>query len=143
MPNHTIIEIARWAQRNPKGEIEKTGPKLPRNCTGRRLRNLEKTIMKARAISPSDWPTHRKARPHRPHSPDCSRIYEDISRECKHLAEELGIKPSVIAPRATIETIARNKPTTIKEMIECAQMMNWQANLLGQKIKTIMREFKK
>ena len=143
MPNHTILELAHWAQRNPKGEIEKTGPKLPRNCTGRRLRSLEKTIIKAREISPSDWPSHRKARSHRKHSPDCSGIYEDISKECKHLAEELGIKPSVIAPRATVETIARNKPTTIKEMIECTQMMNWQANLLGKKIKPIMQEFKK
>ncbi len=141
MPNHTIIELAHWAQCNPKGALEKTGPKLPRNCTGRRFKNLEKTIMKAREISPSDWPTHRKARPHRSQSPDCSHIYEAISRECKKLAEELGIKPSIIAPRATIEIIARSKPGTIKEMIECSGMMNWQANLLGPAITNIMQEF--
>jgi ribonuclease D len=141
MGNNTIIELAQWAETHPKSSPVKRGPKLPRNCTGRRLASLEKTIEKAHEIPEKDWPGRRKSKRCRPQGPDCSHIIEALIKKCRQVAEGLSIKPSVIAPRATIETIARSRPHNMEKIIECTGMMKWQAKLLAPAVQKTMGDF--
>ena len=141
MGNNTIIELAHWAETHPKGSLVKTGPKLPRNCTGRRLAALEKAIEKAHKIPQEDWPTRRKAKRPGHQGPDCSHISEALIKKCRQIAEVLSIKPSTIAPRATIETIAKNRPHNMEKIIECTGMMKWQARLLAPAVQKTLKDF--
>lgn len=127
--NHTLLELALWAQRN-RGKSLAKGPKLPRNCTGRRLRDLGKALEKAAAMDESRWPKSPPPKRSKPPSPQCKQLAEMLRQECHQIAEKLDIEPFLLAPRATIAIVAHKKPTTIEEIMACGPMMRWQGQLL-------------
>jgi ribonuclease D len=127
--NHQLLELATWAQRNPGKSLAK-GPKLPRNCTGNRCDALRKAIEKSRSLGESSLP--RIPRPTRSNPPtaECKKLAELLRSECHRIADELDVEPFVLAPRATIAAVARNRPDSIDAMMACGPMMQWQAELL-------------
>jgi ribonuclease D len=49
---------------------------------------------------------------------------------CADIAKALEISPSVLAPRAALEAIARNQPQGIEEIMERGGLLRWQAQLV-------------
>lgn len=127
MGNRQIIDLAvRAAGR--RTWIPRNGQGIPRNCRGRRLESLTEAIERARALRQSEWPSHKKGR--KPNH-ECSREMEALTAATKGVAETLGLAPSILAPRATLRTIALSRPRTMDEILDCSSMMRWQAELLS------------
>jgi hypothetical protein len=72
---------------------------------------------------------------------NCKAEANALRVECGRVAEELSIAPSVLAPRAALEAIARTRPQTVKEMMACGPMMRWQAELLAPGIRRVLAQF--
>jgi ribonuclease D len=129
MPNRLILELAAWANTNPRTPLKK-GPKMPRDCRGKRLMALESAIRKAHDIPESDWPSRRKkSAPKRP-VPDRKLLIQTLRDECSQLAAKLNIAPSILATRAAIAAVAYNDLRTIDDLTKSAPLMRWQAELL-------------
>jgi len=132
-----IVDLATWAAKHPDLPVEKW-PRLPRSFNGRRLDGLKRAIRTAREMPPSEWPNPRKRRTAGPPQPDCRREIEGLQAECRRLAEELGIAPAVLAPRAVLAAVARFRPHSIKEAMEAGPMLRWQATLLMPCIEKVL-----
>lgn len=127
--NPDMLELAQWAAANP-GRPVSEWPRLPRHLVGRRADGLERAIKKARALPSSEWPPQRRPRGAQPPQPDCRNEIESLQAECKRLAGELNIAPSVLAPRAAITAVARSRPQTPEEAVAAGLLLPWQAQVL-------------
>jgi len=137
MGNQQLLDLALWAESHPRASLRK-GPKLPRHCTGRRLARLEKAVARARALPESSWPEPLET-PRATHwNPGDRELADRLKERCRQLAQQLGLEPFVIAPRATIEAIARKRPAAIGELAACGPMMQWQAKLIWPVAKPLL-----
>lgn len=132
--NQQILQLATWADRH-RGKSLNRGPKLPRNCRGRRLDALKKAIEKVHEMDESSWPGHPRTAHHGIPSPECKKMIEVLREQCREIAQGLDIEPHLLASRATATIIAKRKPQTIEDLKLCGPMMNWQAKLLWPAVK--------
>lgn len=121
-----ILDVALWAEKHARRSFDGI-PGLPRNCTGRRLDFLKKALAKARGMSSAQWPEHRTHSAKKLGKP--IRVKE-LKAECERIARELNMEPSVIASRATLESIARARPHSVEGIMRSGPTMRWQAKLL-------------
>jgi ribonuclease D len=134
--NQQLLDLAVRADSDPDGAF-RAGPKLPRNCKGRRLQALKKAITEAAERPESEWPENkRRERP--PSAP--TGLLKTLRAECDRLAEELGIPSSTLAPRPALVNIARIKPVTLEGIMECGPLMGWQARLLEPGIRKLVKK---
>ena len=75
----------------------------------------------------SEWPVSRRRFGTRPSNKTVQRA-EELQRRRNRSAEELGLEPSFIAPRSTLEAIAADDART------AALLVPWQRELLGVSI---------
>jgi ribonuclease D len=133
--NQQLLDLAVRAASDPEG-VFGVGPKLPRNCKGRRLQALKEAVRQAAERPESEWPEcKRRERP--PSAP--AGLLKALRAECDRLAGELGIASSTLAPRPALVNIARVKPRTLEGMIECGPLMGWQARLLEPGIRKSLK----
>lgn len=132
--NQQLLYLALWADRH-KGRSLSRGPRLPRNCKGRRYDALRKAIEKVNQMPDSSWPGHLKPARHGSPNPECKKIIEELRIQFRQIAEGLDIEPFLLASRATITVISRCRPTTIDQLEECGPMMKWQAKQLWPIVK--------
>ncbi len=141
MPNSLLISLSEWLADNPSAPLSQ-GPKLPRNCTKRRLRELNKAIDKARKTPISKWPQKRKSKTVKNNEPSYGHLTDKLCHVCEQLANDLGITPSVLAPRATLATLAKYRLYTVEDMMEVGGMMRWQAEVLKPHIQHVFHSIK-
>ncbi len=127
--NTEVLELAKWAAAHPGVSVQK-GPRLPRSVSGGRLEALDQAVRKAHHTPPSKWPQQPKRRNGNSPEPPCRKRMEALQAECARMAEELGISPSVLAPRTALAAIARSRATTCEELMESGSLSRWQAGLL-------------
>lgn len=138
LDNRHIIDLALWASSHFSHSFS-GAPKLPRNCIGHRFSALRKAIIRARNLPRTKWPGPRKPRRDNPKSNRVSKPGMDALRsECAHIAQRLGITPSVLAPRAALAALLRNRPRTINEIMQAGPLMRWQANLVKSALDRII-----
>ena len=140
LQNEKIIDLVIWVSNHPFTHISK-GPKLPRNCTGKRLENLEKAVEAAANTAKSDWPFHKQSKPAPQTDLRIKPRVESMILECAQIAEELGIAAPVIASRSVIKAIAHGKPATVEEMMACSTVLRWQAELLFPSFSKIIKKY--
>ncbi len=134
--NQELLDLAARAASDPEGAF-RAGPKLPRNCKGRRLQALKKAVREAAERSESEWPENkRRERP--PSAP--AGLLKALRAECDRLAGDLGIPSSTLAPRPALVNIARDKPATLEGIEECGPLMGWQARLLEPGIQKLLNK---
>ncbi|MBN1457757.1 MAG: HRDC domain-containing protein [Sedimentisphaerales bacterium] len=141
MTNHLLLELAEWAQTNPKKPL-KGGPKLPRDCKTGRLKALEAAIKKAHNTPSSDWPMRRKPTPRKQLAPNCKLLIQALREDAAEVAEKLKIDPSVLATRSALISIAYGRPKTVNEIIKSGPLMKWQAEILEPVIAKNLKKFK-
>lgn len=124
--NQQLIELAKWAAKNPKKALSK-GPKLPRHCTGKRYKALESAVEKVHDLPSKKWPKARLKKSNGNHQKAETEV---LKRECAKVARDLGISPSVLAPQSALVDIARNQPASVAEIMDCSALTKWQATLL-------------
>jgi len=136
--NNQLIALALWALDNPETPIEK-GPKLPRTCKANRLSTLKKSIQKAKNTPQPQWPQPRAAK-FSPADPRLKALAAALRAECAQIAADLNLAPHLIASKATIAIIAKNRPKTIQELIASAPVMQWQAEIIFPAIEKTLKQ---
>ena len=105
-----------------------TKGKMPhfRHFSERRARDFRTAIRTALALLEEDWPKAPGRHGERP-TREMERAAERMRKERDEAAHELGIEPSFIAPRATIDAIAADGSRSDQLLVP------WQRKLLGCK----------
>jgi len=93
----------------------------------RRRQAFREAAQAALRAPESEWPVSRRRFGTRPNNETVQRA-EELSRRRNRSAEELGLEPSFIAPRSTLEAIAADDART------AALLVPWQRELLGVSI---------
>ncbi len=92
-------------------------PRFP----GARRERFETNLQQALAIPPNAWPVREKTR--RPKgNPEFGRNFDRIKARRDAIARDLGLDPSIIAPKAALEQFAGQG--------DSSSLMNWQCRLL-------------
>jgi ribonuclease D len=133
MINSTMIDVAGFSADKHDKPLEK-GPRIPKSCTGGRLRHLKKAIDQARQTPKEDWEQHKKQKHGKRPCAMAQHIAEDLKDKCIIIGEELKLPPQIIAPRAAINSIANNRPGSVEEIAECSGLMVWQSNLISEAV---------
>ena len=105
--------------------------KMPnfRHFSERRARDFQTAIQKAMALPEEEWPKPPGKRGQRP-TKEMERAADEMRKRRDAAAHELGVEPSFIAPRATIDAIAADASRSDQLLV------GWQRKLLGCKGQT-------
>jgi len=90
----------------------------------RRRQTFREAARTALGAPESEWPVLRRRFGTRP-TAETVRRTEELRRRRDKSAEELGLEPSFIAPRSTLETIAEDRARAVSLLVP------WQRELLG------------
>ena len=96
---------------------------IPPRMHPRRKENLQAALRSAQALSPEKYPEKVRHRSLRPTEAEFRR-FRDIEKRRDHRAHELGIDPTLIAPKSVLGDLARDWDK------HAAELMNWQLELL-------------
>ncbi len=135
--NLQLLELALWVEKHQKSPL-KRGPRLPRHFVGDRLERLHAAIAEAAALPQTEWPEALKPSLNHAPSAEFRGTVETLKDECRLKANELGIEPFVLAPRAMLACIAQHKPGDVKQLIDKTGAMPWQANLLTPIVRRVL-----
>jgi ribonuclease D len=138
MGNSHMIELSAWAADNPSAKAADF-PGLPKNYSVRRIHQLGKAIEKARNTKKTAWPKFQKRAKPVHNKPGYKKLVKALKEECVKVAEKLRMNPSDIANNAALELLASEKPSTLKEVYQCGNIMKWQAKLLYPCIQKIFK----
>jgi ribonuclease D len=127
--NQQIFELIQWAEAHPNEPLDK-GFKLPRNIKDALLTTLVESVARAAALPPADWPEAKKHERGEAPSAESVERANALRSACADIAKALEISPSVLAPRAALEAIARSHPRGIDEIMERGGLLRWQAELV-------------
>lgn len=127
--NEQVFELLRWAESHPGAALDQ-GPKLPRNIRGARLKTLEETLGRAAAAKPTEWPERTTQDRSDPLPLGCRAQLDALRDECARIAKDLGIGAGILAPRAALEAIVRNRARSIEEITINGGLLRWQADLV-------------
>jgi ribonuclease D len=100
-----------------------------RHFSVRRREAFREAVQTALRAPESEWPVSRRRFGTRPSNETVQRA-EELRRRRNRSAEELGLEPSFIAPRSTLEAIAADGTRAT------ALLVAWQRELLGVSIST-------
>ena len=130
MRNQDIIDIALACEKKGIDSLANNGIRLPRNCTGSRLAALQGAVKEAARLKRDEWPEKRRSRDTRMPGPEIKTQVEALRKACADIAHELNLPPSVVAPRAALEAIARTDSRTFEAIRSNTGLMTWQAELM-------------
>jgi ribonuclease D len=116
LQNHLLLQAA---QDYDAGQV----PQF-RHFSQRRRRGFHEAAQRALRLPESEWPPRRPRRPGVRPTQSMERAAEDLRKRRDVIAEQLGLDPSFIAPRATVESIAMDQ--TRSETL----LVPWQRGLL-------------
>jgi ribonuclease D len=127
--NQQIFDLIQWAESHATEPLDQ-GPKLPRNIHGALLITLVEAIARAAAMSPADWPETKKHERGEAPSTESVERANALRVACADIAKGLEISPSVLAPRAALEAIAKSRSHGVAEIMERGGLLRWQAELI-------------
>ena len=126
--NDPLLHLALSAAKHPHTPVENL-MRLPRNCVSQRLSQLQQAVDQAADLAQSDWP--KPFRPEFGPQPSYSKdAFEALRREVSSIADQLGLTPSLLAPRAAMINLVLKKPKTNEEIVSAGPLLPWQAELI-------------
>ena len=96
---------------------------IPPRMHPRRKENLFSAVRAAQAVAPEKYPDKIRHRSQRPTEAEFRR-FREIEKRRDHHAHQLGIDPTLIAPKSVLGDLARDWDK------HAAELMNWQRELL-------------
>lgn len=128
--NEPLIALALWLHSHPDKHLSR-GPRLPRNCVGKRLEALEKAIGAARSLPPGEWPSLPERKRFIPATAVESERFNRLREAVAGLAAKLELPPSVIAPQAVLWAVVRSSARSEDQIRESCRLTRWQSRLLS------------
>ncbi len=121
-----LLDLAAWCAEHPRVPPQ-GAPCWPRRSSPGRAESLADAIERGRAAPP----VPRLPRPERPpRDKDAEVRMEKLRIHRDAVAVELGLDPTVIAPKSTLQDIARNPDTAAARLIAENRWCLWQWELL-------------
>ena len=131
--NELLLDLAVWCAENPK--ISPMGaPRWPQRSSPPRSERLVQAIERGRNAPPIPRPP-RPERP--PRDKDAEVRMEKLRVHRDTVAAELGLDPTVIAPKSILQDIARNPETAAPDLIAENRWCSWQWELLKPVLATV------
>ncbi len=127
--NQQIFELFEWLESHPGVPLEQ-GPKLPRNIRGALLTTLQEALARAACMAEAEWPERKRGERVEPLSNDDLEKVNALRSACAAIAKDLEIAASTLAPKAALDAIARSRPRTVEEIMQCGGLLRWQADLV-------------
>jgi ribonuclease D len=118
LPHETLSQIAAAAV-----DSQPVDPLLPPRLSPRRRASLQQAIARGLALPPDQWPELRRGTGRRLTEAELQR-FEALEARRNARAQELGLEPSLIAPRSVLLDLARDWET------HAPRLMRWQRELL-------------
>jgi ribonuclease D len=138
--NQQLLDLAVRAEATSKKNIRDAFPLLVK-FKSRRRSSLLAAVKKAQSMPQRLWP-ERSLRKRVWHDrSDCRVEVEAMQAECARVAAQLGMAPSFVASRATLERIVRHGARTMDEMISKGPLLRWQAELLAPRLLPLLKTF--
>lgn len=138
--NQDLLELAVWAESHPEDVIE-DGPKSLRHIRGRRLMTLKTVLKRTHGMPKSKWPKRSLRKEAWSGKSDYRTEVEALQAECARAAAELGVAPSFLASRSTLERLVRHRAGNIRDMMAEGPMMKWQAQILAPRLLPLLNSF--
>ncbi|AQT70000.1 Ribonuclease D [Anaerohalosphaera lusitana] len=142
MHNKDILKLADWVASHPHASIRKSGL-LPDNCRGSRRAALENAVHQALSTPPDQMVAKQKRKKSAPAIPYCQQIIEDLRERTRKKGEQLNLPPQIIASRATLTHIGRDRISDFDRLVEEVGMLPWQADILLPDIKETLAKYPK
>lgn len=132
LPNDKLLHAASGAARG-ESDIAKLVP-MPRPLPPPFLRALKEALDRARALPPAAWPGPKRGERGPDPDPALEVAIERLRKRRDALALELGLSPSVLAPKAALAAAARallsNPRLSPERLTEETGLSRWRAQLL-------------
>jgi ribonuclease D len=136
MHNQVLLQLAEAPPREPSDLARVQG--MPQAwCRGGKAQRLLKAVHRAMDL-PEDQLPEPPARRRRPKGGRLESLLRRLTRERNRLAEKLEIEPSVLAPRAVLEQVAKKIELT-EDPRGVEELRDWQAGLLGPAFDRVSR----
>ena len=126
--NEDLVRLAEWCSVHPEAPLRE-GPPFLKRITGEPFARLEKAILTAENLSPSEWPVALAKTRSWERQPSSEKV-DALLVVCKKLAVELKIEACFLASRALLTAVARHEPRSVEKAQELCGMMRWQAELI-------------
>ena len=104
--------------------IDQGQPAEFHHLRGGRLKRFHDSIDRALAMEPSEWPVFVKTVRNRPSREEEAR-FKELKTKRDNTAASLGLDPSLIAPKATLEALVSRTEEGV------SKLMPWQRDVLG------------
>lgn len=142
LENSRLLKLSLWIHSHPGSPLSQ-GPKLPRNCKGERFQALLHKIKETLTLTPSEWPQLSAGDPttryqYSSFSEKESSLFKNLRKRSAEIAFKLGLPPSVLISRSSLEAIIRSNAITVKEIQECGKITHWQAEIIAPSVKNIL-----
>ena len=133
MGNKGVLALAEWAvslSNEDSGKGLENRKEIPKRITSGQLARLKHAVQRAAGMPEEEWPGPRmKTGPQRIGSEEKHRL-DRLSAARTRIAKEMEIEPSVIAPRAALESIVRAQAESAEEILACSTLLPCRAELL-------------
>jgi ribonuclease D len=140
LTNDVLVEIAR---RLPGSWTELAGiPGAPRSLAERYGQDLLAALERARRLREGELPVRPRGPRRPPPDPEFDELVERLRQVRDEAAEGLGLDRGFLMPRAQLEELARQRPSSIADLEAIPGFRHWQAEAVGGELITALRRWR-
>lgn len=129
MPNEALLAIAGGATRD-KDELRKMSGISPR-LVDQRGDSLIAAVERGLAVPDKELPKFPRGERRTP-DPSFEARVDRLKQVRNRAAEQLGLDPGVLAPKGTLEAVARANPRDVRQLAAVSDVRQWQVEVLGK-----------
>ncbi|MDE1171988.1 MAG: HRDC domain-containing protein [Verrucomicrobium sp.] len=122
-----LVEIAAWSDAHRKND-HLPGSLYPGGCRGARGLRFQEALRVGKAAPPIP---HLPSEPRARRDTAVDRRVEKLKKGRDEIAHKLQLDPSLLAPKATLFTLAQEGKAGAERLIGESRWCSWQAELLG------------
>ena len=141
MSSQQLIGLSMWTA-HPKNNTAEKLDRLPKDCQGKRLENLDKAIKKASNLPEDKWPLKFRPSPKKDWAKEDPALVELMRNEGEKIAKQNNIDTNTLVTRAALSYISKKKPSNLNYLVKKGLLMQWQAELLNQPFQKILKDYK-
>lgn len=132
LSNEPMIELAR---RMPETSSSlRNVPGIPRSLPDRHGREVLEAIRRARELPQDQLPVRPRGAGRPPPDPEFDAALERLRQARDQVAADLVLDRGFLMPRAQLEALARERPSTLAEIEAMPGFRRWQVEAVGQAV---------